>query len=101
MSVEASQAPMCYDRLLEDDVVETGLPSLLRSELVCALRNGALAAAIVATVLLVEGASLSLFAASTLGAVLLGAALHQAIFAAGTAVQRLRARYRTPETSAA
>lgn len=83
---------MCYDRLVEDDVVETALPELLRSELVCALRNGALAGVMVLAVLLFEGAPPWLVVASTVGAVALGAVLHEGVFAAGTLVQRLRAR---------
>ncbi|MFC6973754.1 hypothetical protein ACFQL1_02170 [Halomicroarcula sp. GCM10025709] len=83
---------MCYDRLVEDDVVETRLPDLLRSELRCALRNGALAGVMVLAVLVFEGAPPWLVAASTLGAVVLGAVLHQGLFAVGTLVQRARAR---------
>ncbi|MFC7077602.1 hypothetical protein [Haloarcula halophila] len=83
---------MCYDRLVDDDVVETPLPELLQSELVCALRNGALAGVMVLAVLLFEGAPPWLVAASTVGAVALGAVLHESVFAAGTLVQRIRAR---------
>lgn len=86
---------MCYDRLVEEDVVETSIPTLLRTELWCALRNGALAGVMVLAVLLFEGAPVWLVAASVLGAIALGALLHQTVFVVGTAVQRLRARYRT------
>lgn len=83
---------MCYDRLTDDDVAETRLGDLLASELRCSLRNGSLAGAIVLAVLLFEGAPLWVLAVSVLGAVLLGAVLHEAIFLLGALVQRGRAR---------
>lgn len=93
---------MCYDRLIEDDdVAETSAVDLFRSELFCALKNGSMAGAIVLAVLLFEGTPATLLLASVAGAVLLGAALHQAIMLAGAGVLRARARWRDSEPSAA
>jgi hypothetical protein len=86
---------MCYDRLVNDDeVAETSAVELVRTESVCALRNGALAGLIVLAVLLFEGAPLGILAASVAGAVALGWLLHQALLLAGAGVLRARARWR-------
>lgn len=85
---------MCYDRLVNDDeVTETGAVELVRTESVCALRNGALAGVMVLAVLLFEGATLWLLAASVVGAVALGWLLHQSLLLAGAGVLRVRARW--------
>jgi len=87
---------MCYDRLVNDEeVTETGAVELVRTESLCALRNGALAGAIVLAVLLFEGAPLGLLAASVAGAVALGWLLHQTLLLAGVRVLRARTRWRT------
>ncbi|WP_276271642.1 hypothetical protein [Haloarcula litorea] len=83
---------MCYDRLVNGDVTEQRVPSLLRAELFCAVRNGALAGVIVLVVLLVRGVPAWLVAGSVLGAVALGTVLHQTVLLTGTAVLRLRDR---------
>ena len=86
---------MCYDRLVNDEAVtEMSVAALFRSELFCALRNGALAGVMVLGVLLYRGAPTSLVVGSVLGAVALGMLLHQSIFLAGAGVQRARARWR-------
>jgi hypothetical protein len=86
---------MCYDRLVnDDDVTETGAVELVRTESVCALRNGVLAGVIVLAVLLFEGAPPWLLAASVGGAVGLGWVLHQSLLLAGAGVLRARARWR-------
>ncbi|WP_324661988.1 hypothetical protein [Haloarcula sediminis] len=87
---------MCYDRLINDDeVAETSMAALFRSELRCALRNGAMAAGIVLVVLLVEGTPAWLVLGSAAGALALGALLHQAVLLAGAGVLRARARWRS------
>ena len=86
---------MCYDRLVNDDnVTEMGAVALFSSELVCALRNGALAGVMVLAVLFYRGAPPLLLAGSVLGAVALGTLLHQGILLAGAGVLRVRARWR-------
>ena len=86
---------MCYDRLVnDDDVTEMGAVALFRSELVCALRNGALAGVMVLAVLLYRGAPPLLLAGSVLGAVALGTLLHQSLLLAGAGVLRVRERWR-------
>jgi len=85
---------MCYDRLTDEETVESSLPAVLGAEWRCALRNGAMAAAIVLAVLLVQSAPPWLVAVSAAGAVALGALLHQAVMAAGWGVLRARARWR-------
>jgi hypothetical protein len=101
MGIQSAAVPMCYDRLVDEDVVETSIPTLLRTELWCALRNGALAGVLVLAVLLFEGAPVWLVAASVLGAVVLGAVLHQTVFVVGTVVQRVRASDRTERPGSA
>ena len=85
---------MCYDRLTDEETVESSLPAVLGAEWRCALRNGAMAAAIVLAVLLVQGAPLWIVAVSAAGAIALGSLLHQAVMAAGWGVLRARARWR-------
>jgi hypothetical protein len=92
---------MCYDRLVDDEVTETPVADLFRSELLCALKNGSMAGAIVLAVLLFEGAPATLLLGSVAGAVLLGAALHQAILLAGAGVLRARAHWLGSEPPAA
>ena len=92
MHVESPAVAMCYDRLTDDDVAETRLRDLLSSELRCSVRNGAVAGAIVLAILIFEGASLWVIAVSVLGAVALGALLHETVFLLGALVQRGRAR---------
>ena len=93
---------MCYDRLVNDETVaETGVTALFRSELSCALRNGALAGVMVLAVLLFEGAPLWVTAASVVGAVALGTLFHQCILLAGAGVLRVRARWRESGTRSA
>lgn len=85
---------MCYDRLVNDDeVTETGAVELVRTESICALRNGALAGAMVFAVLLFEATPLWLLATSVVGAVALGWFLHQSLLLAGAGVLRARARW--------
>lgn len=85
---------MCYDRLVNDEeVTETGAVELVRTESVCALRNGALAGAMVFAVLLFEATPPWLLAASVVGAVALGWLLHQSLLLAGASVLRVRARW--------
>ena len=79
---------MCYDRLIDEDTAETSVPTLLRSEWFCAVRNGALAAAMVLVVLLLEGTPAWLIAASVGGALALGAIVHQLVFLVGVGVVR-------------
>jgi len=85
---------MCYDRLTDEETVETSLPAVLGAEWRCALRNGALAAAMVLAVLLVQGTAPWLILGSAAGAVALGTLLHQTVMAAGWGVLRARARWR-------
>ncbi|MBX0323072.1 hypothetical protein EGH21_08540 [Halomicroarcula sp. F13] len=86
---------MCYDRLVnDDDVAETSAVDLLRTETVCALRNGAMAGVVVLAVLLFEGAPAWLVIASVAGAVALGTALHQVLLLLGAGVLRARTRLR-------
>lgn len=86
---------MCYDRLLNDEeVVSTGAVELFRTELLCALRNGALAGVMVLAVLLFRGAPAWLIVASVLGAVALGTLLHQSVLLVGAGVLRVRTRLR-------
>jgi len=85
---------MCYDRLTDEETVETSLPAVLGAEWRCALRNGALAAAMVLAVLLVQGAPAWVVVVSAAGAVALGTLLHQGVMAAGWGVLRARARWR-------
>ena len=63
---------MCYDRLTDEETVETSLPAVLGAEWRCALRNGSLAAAMVLAVLLVQGAPPWVVVVSAAGAVALG-----------------------------
>lgn len=84
---------MCYDRLTDDDVAETRLRDLLASELRCSVRTGSVAGLVVLAVLIFEGAPLWLLAVSVIGAVTLGAVLHQSVFLLGALVQRGRARF--------
>lgn len=84
---------MCYERLVEDDVVETGMRELLWSEWYCAVRNGTLAGLMVLAVLLFEGAPAWLVVASVGGAVALGTVLHQLVLLAGAGLVRARARW--------
>jgi len=92
---------MCYERLVGDDVAETGMRELLRSEWYCAVRNGALAGLMVLIVLLVESTPAWLVVASVAGAVALGTVLHQLVLLAGAGLVRARARWRgaTPQSS--
>ncbi|MFC7250569.1 hypothetical protein ACFQJ5_12070 [Halomicroarcula sp. GCM10025324] len=83
---------MCYDRLTDEGVAEMRLRDLVASELRCSLRNGGMAGVMVLAVLLVQGASALLLLASVVGAVALGAVLHQCVFVAGALVQRGRVR---------
>lgn len=92
MPIQSSDVAMCYDRLGDDDIVETRIGDLLASELVCALRNGALAGVMVLAVLVFDGAPLWVLAVSVVGAVALGALLHETLFLVGALVQRGRNR---------
>lgn len=88
---------MCYDRLVNDDeVTETSAGELVRTESLCALRNGAMAGVIVLAVLLFEGAPLGLLLGSVAGAIALGWLLHQALLLAGAGVLRVSSRWREP-----
>ncbi|WP_254274225.1 hypothetical protein [Haloarcula marina] len=85
---------MCYDRLVnDDDIAATSVGALLRSELYCALRNGAMAGVIVLSVLLYQGAPAWLVVASVAGAVALGTTLHQLLLLGGAGILRLHARW--------
>ena len=85
---------MCFDRLTDEETVETSLPALLAAEWRCALRNGALAGVMVVAVLLVQGTPAWLVLASAAGALALGFVLHQGVLLAGAGVLRARARWR-------
>lgn len=85
---------MCFDRLADEETLETSLPALLAAESRCALRNGAMAAAMVLVVLLVQSTPAWVVGVSAVGALVLGTALHQAVLLVGTGVLRARARWR-------
>ncbi|MDS0258425.1 hypothetical protein NDI56_03255 [Haloarcula sp. S1CR25-12] len=84
---------MCFDRLTDDDTAEASVTEVLTAEWFCALRNGALAAAIVLAVLLAQGTPAWVVFASAVGAVVLGSVLHQALLLVGWGVLRARARW--------
>ena len=92
---------MCYDRLTDEETVESSLPTVLGAEWRCALRNGAMAAVMVFAVLLVQSAPLWIAAVSAAGALALGALLHQTVMAAGWGVLRARARWQDSRHGAA
>jgi hypothetical protein len=85
---------MCFDRLRDEETVEASLPAVLAAEWRCALRNGAMAAAIVVAVLLVDGTAVGLVLGSAAGAIVLGTVLHQIVLLTGWGVLRARARWR-------
>jgi len=89
---------VCFDRLTDEETGELSLSTVLAAEWRCALRNGAMAGAIVVAVLLFEGAPAWLTAGSAAGAVVLGALLHQAVLLVGWSVLRTRARWRAATT---
>lgn len=84
---------MCYGPLTDGSATERPITSLLRSELVPAVRNGVLAAAIVLGVLLFEGTPVWLILWSAIGAVVLGTVLHQFVLLAGTVFIRFKIRW--------
>jgi len=84
---------MCYDRLTDDDAAEVGPGELLASEWRWALRNGGLAAAMVLVVMVAQGRPAWLVGVSAVGAVALGALLHQGVLLAGAGILRARARW--------
>jgi hypothetical protein len=79
---------MCYGALLDGEV-ERPLRQLVRGELWSAGKVGAGAALAVLVVLLGDGVGPALAAGAALGALCLGAALHQAVFLAGVGVLRV------------
>jgi len=85
---------MCFDRLTDEETVETSLRALLAAEWRCALRNGAMAAVMVVAVLLVQGTPAWLVLGSAAGALALGTLVHQTVLSAGWSVLRARARWR-------
>ena len=84
---------MCFDRLSDEETATAPVAELLAAEWRCALRNGALSAAMVLGVLLVAGTPAWVVVASAAGAVVLGTALHQLVLLAGAGVLRARARW--------
>lgn len=82
---------MCYESLIDGDAAERPLTEVLRGELSSAVTDGAVAAAVVLAVLLANGVVPLLVAGATVGAFVLGIALHQAVLVAGIAVLRWRA----------
>jgi hypothetical protein len=82
---------MCYEALIGGDAAERPLASLVREEWADAGKDGAVAAAVVFAVLLAEGTGVALVAGATVGAFVLGVALHQAVLLAGVALLRWRA----------
>ena len=84
---------MCFGRLTDEESLEASLPALLAAEWRCAVRNGALAAAMVVAVLLVEGTPAWLVLGSAAGAVVVGTVLHQVVLLFGVGVLRARARW--------
>lgn len=89
---------MCYEVLQDDHVTDRSIPALLRLESRAAVINGLEAAVLVALVLLWQGTTLLLVAASAIAALTLGALLHQLVLIGGAVLirHRRRARANTP-----
>lgn len=79
---------MCYGALLNGDATDQPLTTLRREERPKALLNGLAAGLIVVAVLLANGASATLAAGATAGAVGLGAVFHQVLLVAAVLTVR-------------
>jgi len=85
---------MCFAALLNGDATARPIREIVREELPRSLGNGTVAAAIVVAVLLVEGTGVGLTAAMALGAIVLGAVLHQSLLLCGVGLLRRSRRLR-------
>jgi len=81
---------MCFDALVEGDVMERPVGDLLREETPDAIGNGTMAAVIVASVLFGLDAGATTIGPAAVAALALGAAVHQAVLLVGVGVLRAR-----------
>ncbi|WP_372480683.1 hypothetical protein ACAH01_07000 [Halomicrobium sp. HM KBTZ05] len=89
---------MCFAALLNGDATDRSVVEIVRDELPRSLGNGAVAALLVIAVSVLEGASLTVTAGLALGAVALGAVLHQSVLLGGVALLRGRERLDGPSS---
>jgi hypothetical protein len=82
---------MCYESLVDGEVTEQSLGSSLRAEFRDALKNGVVAAVIVAAVLTTRGVDPVITAVAATGALVLGAVVHQLLLVVATVALRVRA----------
>jgi heme A synthase len=80
---------MCYESLVEGEGTERPLAALLRAELRDALKTGLATGMIVVAVLATSGLDSVLTAVAAVGALALGAAVHQALLVVAAVVLRV------------
>lgn len=83
---------MCYESFLNGDAADEPVLGLLRGELGSALKDGTIAAVLVALVLGWAGGGVVPVVVRSVGAFVLGVALHQAVLLAGIAALRTHRR---------
>lgn len=82
---------MCFDSLVDGEYDEKPTGQLLRRESASAFKVGSVAALIVLVVLVGSNTPVWLVASASVGALVLGVALYQAVLVVGVTVLRLNA----------
>jgi len=83
---------MCFDSLVNGEHHDKPIGQLLREELTSAFRVGSVAALIVVSVLWTSNTPVWLVVSASVGALILGVALYQAVLVAGLSVLRLTSK---------